>query len=197
MEDVSSESIATKKRRLRDPSSTVCPKCESVETSSFEMAYVQGTSTGTIVAGSYTPGFGGTFTQGKTKSQTALATRTRPPVKPSISFGELLAALVLSSILAGVTAAFIPGLSSVFRFILFFGISIGGVVLAYIYQNRVLKKKLEQYNKAMSAWQRSWICLRCGHIWQRTCPTMHARFSCASAARSTRPRPSNSARSPW
>lgn len=167
MTNLETKSVATSKRRAHDPSSTTCQKCGADDTSSFEMVYTSGTSTGSFTAGSYTMGVGATVTKGQTTNQSVLASRTRPPLKPTMRFGLMVVAFVLTLIVSMILFAFLPAMPGEVKFMLFIGIIVGLMVGVYLLERKRLEPLAEQYAKDFAAWQRSWICLRCGNTWRR------------------------------
>ena len=167
MENLGSESSPAKEKRARNPASTTCPKCDSEDTRSFEMVYTEGTTTGTFAAGSYTFGVGATLTKGQTSNQSMLASRTRPPIEPSMSLGLVVVAFILSFIIAIILFSFLPEFSGGLKFLLFLGVVAGLTALVYFLERRRQQPRVEQYAKDIAVWKRSWICLRCGHAWRR------------------------------
>lgn len=167
MENLGSESSPAKERRARNPASTTCPKCGSEDTRSFEMVYTEGTSTGTFAAGSYTLGVGATLTKGQTTNQSILASRTQPPIKPTISLGLIVVAFVFSFIIAMILFSLLPNFSGELKFLVFLGVIAGLMALVYFLERKRQQPRVEQYEKDIAVWRRSWICLRCGHAWRR------------------------------
>jgi hypothetical protein len=167
MTNLATESVTTSKRRAPDLSSTTCQKCGADDTSSFEMIYTSGTSTGIFTAGSYTMGVGASITKGQTTNQSVLASRARPPLKPTMRFGLMVVAFVLTFIVSMILFEFLPAMSGEVKFLLFLGVIAGLMVGVYVLERKRLQPLTEQYAKDFAAWQRSWICLRCGNTWRR------------------------------
>ena len=147
MEDVGRESLPTKERQVPNPAATTCPKCGSDDTRSFEMVYTEGTSTGTFAAGSYTVGVGATLTKGHTINQSMLASRTRPPVEPSMSLGLMAAAFIVSFIIAIILFSLLPVFSGMLKFLSFLGVIVGLMMLVYVLERKRQQPRVEQYKK--------------------------------------------------
>lgn len=161
------ELTPTKEKRTRNPASTDCPKCSSGDTRSFEMVNAEGTSTGTFAAGSYTVGGGATVTQGQTSSQSVLAARTQPPVKPSMQFGVLLAVLFGSFIFSMIGLGNIAELPGWLKMLLAL-VAVGALTTgAYMFERKRLEPLEAEHEKSFAAWKRNWICMRCGNAWRR------------------------------
>lgn len=156
--------LSTKEKRARDPFATICQKCKSEDTKSFEMVYAEGTSSGTVTAGSYTIGDGVTLTKGKISSQTELALRVRPPEEPDFNI-FLLFGIVLSSFI--ITMIIVSYFDGSLKLLLGIGITALSAVGGYLLESRRLQLHKEEYKKNFAAWRRSWICMRCGNTWKR------------------------------
>lgn len=63
--------------------STVCPKCSSNDTQSFQMAYQTGTSMGRVQNTSYNYELGVSVSYANASNQTILANQLKPPIAPS------------------------------------------------------------------------------------------------------------------
>jgi hypothetical protein len=100
-------------------------------------------------------------------NQSVLASRTRPPVKPSMRLGVMVAAFVLTFIVLMILFAFMPAMPGEVKFLLFLGLMAGLMVGVYVLECKRTQPLMERYGKDFAAWQRSWICLRCGNAWRR------------------------------
>lgn len=138
---------------------TNCPACSSVNTQSVAMAYQNGTSSGTLSASSVGIGLNGSInvaaTTGKTSNQTLLASRLMPPIKPVESLGLIFA-------VAGATFAV---LFLIFNFGLAVLLALAASIGMFIFEHFRKKRKLPAYEKAVSQWQRHWLCNQCGNTW--------------------------------
>ncbi len=149
------------KRKPASP--TKCSKCDSNNTQSFEMAWQTGTSGGTIKAGTIgggTAGFGVASTSGKTSSQSLLAEQLAPPTPPTTNalavFGLPVAGFIVGLLQIPILGTAPVVLLPLVGFV-------GGIVIS---QSQI-KKAMPAFEKLYARWQRSWICLKCGHAWQR------------------------------
>jgi hypothetical protein len=122
------------------------------------MAYQAGTSSGTLQFATYDPDTGLSVSGGKTSNQTFLAKKVRPPVRPKWTFGEVFAVPFLA-VIAFVIAASLN--NAVLGVLL--GVIVGSLMW-YVTNRRVSQKK-PIYDRELSKWARSWICLRCGMTW--------------------------------
>lgn len=162
-----------------------CPSCSSNNIARCEMVHSQGTSTGMaagqmngINVGTYGVGVNSANIQMTTVSQTLLATKVAPPTNSAV-----LIDFVIAGILALIPASiwfktyFMPAFrnsqtgkeSSLGTHLLIsFLLLIGGTDVF-----RLLLQRIDPFgwNKryciAIESWLKSWICLACGHIWQR------------------------------
>jgi hypothetical protein len=150
----------------RQKMSRDCPRCESAETRSFEMAYASSTATGSLVATSYNFNIGATLTGGSLTQQSALAAYVTPPRAPRkdaslvvvCGFGALFVAAILCAITFG--DAF-----PAFCFLIVVAATVSATTAVYKHQTREFQKAQSIYQEALAYWRRSWICLRCGHRW--------------------------------
>lgn len=129
-----------------------CPKCSSPDTVSCAMAFEQGTSTSKIAA---VPGAGGASRE--VTSHTAFAQRAAPP---SGSWMGILVVLLLVSV--GLTSAFLSSSGDPGPVALIFPAAavacIVGIVISF--------KRLPMHRERREQWSRSWICHRCGSVFQ-------------------------------
>jgi hypothetical protein len=139
--------------------SFTCPKCGSDQTSTFEMAYSQGASSGRVSAGTVTAEGNLAFTGGKVNTQSVLAKQIAPPSKPimklSVFFGLFVAAGLVSYV-----AAIIFALANLF-FITFLVVMLGGY---YTYYQHI-QREIPKYFIEMRSWSKGKICFRCGNKW--------------------------------
>jgi len=161
-------------RKVGEQGSTVCPKCNSEDTQSFQMAYKTGTTSGVIGMGTYSDGGLG-VTRGTVKSQSDLARSLKPPTNPAPNVVIVLCVLVSAAILflAFLVITFIPfavASSSVIWWTV--GISFAAPLIAIgvsymTWQSRRAELRAAEvaFRTAMHSWSHSWICLRCGGSW--------------------------------
>jgi uncharacterized membrane protein len=158
--------------------SAACPQCHSENTQSFEMVYSSGTSKGSITAFSFDVDTGAVMSTGGALSrQSDLAASVTPPSPPLMGANQIivkgLLACLIAVVLVPVTwwatnlflsrdlATFISAALAVILIIA--GIGWG----AYIESERHARN-MENFRRGeLAEWQRSWICLRCGHRWKR------------------------------
>ena len=157
----------------------VCPQCGGGQTMKVSLARTQGTSSsvfgGLSQAGGQTGVFGGAVI-----NQTALARSLSPPKEPAkrIATSGCLAVIPLLFVM-GVA---IEGLTSDIkdyhkqqdaRMLIFLIFIISGIFL-FRWLDRREKAKLEfeygrditEFERACAEWERSWVCLQCGHIYR-------------------------------
>ena len=157
---------------------TGCPKCNSATISRCEMAYAQGTNTGTISGtaiglevgeGGVHPSFvgGGSVA---TQSQSLIAQYAAPPSAPSTRVFQCgLIGVAIGGMLGLGGCNYLMEQSSpdAAMFIL----AILGPVLAGAVIGVVVGAKLgpsdeeKEHDKQMVDWRKTWICLSCGHRW--------------------------------
>lgn len=133
---------------------------------SFPMIYQQGTSTGTIQAISYGGDAGLIGTGGKTKSQSFLAQKATPPIQPEFSLSEVFASFFIFLLITVVILVLgLNGLGWIFTFL--FGVVAYSLLVFFIY-NRYKKVEKEKipYQRLLTIWQNSWMCLKCGNGWR-------------------------------
>ncbi len=138
---------------------TTCPRCNSDNTSSYQMIYSGGTATGSFKALSYGLNSGAIGTGGKTKSQTLLAQQTTPPPIPTIEVSQILFA-VLAGILVFIVFSSATGVGLI-------GLGLGvaiAIIIIGLFMQRLQPQTLE-WQKRIMIWQESWMCLKCGHSW--------------------------------
>lgn len=155
-----------------------CPKCESDNTQRMEVAYHSGTQNFSTTGNSVGVGFSGgrmglaggvTRTSGQT--QTTLAAACTPPMKkgergPSAAFklGLLFACLPI----------LLPVMSSSANWGIALGVTIVGLLMfspvwgtgLYILRSR-RKYNKEVWPQLYRAWSESWICHKCGGVYQQ------------------------------
>jgi uncharacterized membrane protein len=84
-----------------------------------------------------------------------------------MSLGLMVVAFIFSFIIAMILFSFLPDFSGGLKFLLFLGVVAGLMALVYFLERRRQQPRVEQYEKDIAVWKRSWICLRCGHGWRR------------------------------
>lgn len=128
--------------------SYTCPVCKSDQVQSFRMAYETGTATSTsrttgggfaAVDGTLVPAFGGGTT--RTTSMSLVAQKVSPPRVRTVPWWAWLLG------------------------VLFFPL---GLIIPLVLHFNYKKWNEGEYPKLRLAWERSWICLKCGHIFQST-----------------------------
>jgi len=144
--------------------STVCPKCNSNHTQSFQMAYQTGTSVNGVQVTSFNSETGVSVSGGNASNQTLLASNVQPPIEPnqSIEFLAFFVLLLVFSLVALVIAIQISILIGVFSGCF----TVLGLVGFYIWRSKEMNRKTEQYQLALNKWLKSWVCLRCGASWK-------------------------------
>jgi len=146
-----------------------CPQCNSENTQKFTMIYKEhsiegssnfsGTQTGTYSSSTSYGGYFGNFT-GKSdfQSQSHLAKQCSPPEKPYPSvFFHLFALLAGFNIIEQLNITRDDSLTTIFIF-LFSSIGIVYIIRYFLWSKYLWK----EYNKDLSKWKRSWLCLKCG-----------------------------------
>lgn len=151
--------------------SLACPACQSQNTQSFEMAYNQGVSSGTIVGNSYNLHYGFSLLGAKTKNRNMLSYKVQPPL-PGKTFQSFYAVLLLLGLM--ILPAFVvimmerlgnnEALTPIFIACLVLAIFVGIVYVRDVKKARNIKA---HYQEDYELWQCSYICLRCGHCWMR------------------------------
>lgn len=129
-----------------------CPKCSSPDTVSCPMAFEQGTSTSKIAADPATGQAAREVT-----SHTAFAQRAAPP-GGSWMF-QLIVILVVS---IGLTVAFLSSSGNPGDFVLVFP----AIALACIVGIIISFRRLPMHRERRERWSDSWICRRCGAVFQ-------------------------------
>ena len=129
------------------------------------MIYQSGTTTGTSQTLAYGGEVGLIGASAKTKSQSVLAQRVVPPIKPEFSLSEVLA---VGAIIAIIIFTSIGLLAFGLHWILVILIALaatGGVVYFTIQKINSVEKAKYPYERALTIWQNSWMCLKCGYNW--------------------------------
>ena len=146
--------------RSEQPQHFDCPRCQSSDTRSFEMAYAMNTTTAQTGAIGYTLGVGPTVAKAKTTGQTGLASRIAPPTNPGLGAGRSIAIAFASALIVGsvVGQSAAGGTVGFWLGVLVF---IATFVIMAKYENG----QTEEYNQKLEKWRHSWICMRCGSTW--------------------------------
>lgn len=142
-----------------------CPACQSNNTKKLSMVYATGTRN--YSSSSRGSGFSsrGTISSRSTRrnssSQTALATAASPPKRNSL-INLIFLFIVLPFVLMPLTSILSqePDISIfklIFAFILFIAFSVGAFFLY-----KLINKP---YEKRKADWNRAWICMRCGNVY--------------------------------
>ena len=150
-----------------DKSSTVCPKCNSNDTQSFQMAYQTGTSKGRVQTTSYNGELGVSIGSANVSSQTVLASKIQPPIEPKhdtflggiIIVGVTWLFAIYIAANGSKMLGFIFGCLCTFLEIVF-------ILAFYKRWARQASKAQDEYKSVIAIWLRSWICLRCGANWK-------------------------------
>jgi hypothetical protein len=141
--------------------STACPRCDSENTQSFQMAYQTGTSKLLMIGISEGGGLG----LGGGKNQSALAKSVKPPEPPS-SVGESIALIILLvvgfNILGAALMLLIDPFIGIFVAV---ALTIAVAIFGAIKSRSGKDKGQRQFHLATDRWRRSWICLKCGGTW--------------------------------
>jgi len=119
-----------------------CPKCGSSDTRKHRIAYEIGTS----------------FGENCGKSQTPLAARCSPPAKPSVGF-----LMSLTGFCVSVYVAVRVGLDFKWEWwavVGGFGVSL--LLLSVVWFLLLGRRQNARYDRLYAAWERSWVCLKCG-----------------------------------
>lgn len=138
-----------------------CPKCKSSEAKKVSLVYESGTFTGTVVGlGANLDGDFG-IAGGITQKGSLLASRLAPPTPPNRrgerAFVTLAAIVTGACIWVGVGKHFIEVV-----------ILAPCAIVAWIVGLRARlshRKRVADYLRLTQAWDRSWVCLKCGHTW--------------------------------
>jgi len=152
-----------------------CPQCGSDRTQKARVLYESGTSAskmtmaGLGVAGGGKVGVG--VGAGAGTSQTELAKKLSPPVKPALVGRRFLAWLLVAVgsftlfngflLLATTT---LHHKSNGVGFLIFGGICAFSGIFIFKSAGRKLKKRKVKYEEDYTKWERTWYCNRCGHI---------------------------------
>lgn len=145
-----------------------CPQCQAKNTKKLSMVYATGTRRSQSVSSSrsrsvssrLTARVGGSTSQYQGVSQTALAQAASPP-QPSRLPKIVAFFLAFMFVLPAFTMVFsredVSIWLRIFAFILFVGFSVG-TYFAYKFLNRGYEQQLDE-------WERAWICMRCGCVY--------------------------------
>jgi len=145
---------------------SLCPKCSSGDTQSFQMAYNAGTTSGNIKMGTFSHGDGFGVAGGKLNSQTLLARTVNPPSPPST--GAEIALMIVTSVILGGVSFFLFNIffSSGIATLVSWAVTIGiGFALYFKYFKGQIASKKKMHSSAHFRWLQSWLCLRCGNSW--------------------------------
>lgn len=140
-----------------------CPQCRSNQTSSFQMIYQGGTSTGTHKSISYGANVGIIGTGGKSSSQSLLAQQVAPPPMPKLTNSDKFFAVCCFLVGTAIFNALISNQIPLFGFV--FGLALAGGFLFFKSEQIAVKRNL--WKQTIQQWQNSWMCLRCGFTWIR------------------------------
>jgi hypothetical protein len=153
-------------------STVICPACQAANVMRQRMVHDSGTSTttstttgvgGVVGSGGVAPGVFAASSSGQ--QQSALAKKCAPPAKEPV-IGPIVMAVVIFLITLPIAGRNYGGWDWI-------SLSIGGAISAFcvfgavvgFIENRTkLPAKLAEYEK-------KWICLTCGHTWERDQPT--------------------------
>jgi phage FluMu protein Com len=160
--------------------STVCPRCSSNDTQSFQMAYQIGTSIGTGNVATYNEELGVSVSSVSTSNQTILASQVKPPIEPNFT-GALITVLLFvgvvflgGSYIAGIgvpycCSFFLSEMSLILLqlFVVILTFVISALILIFFFKSdsKTSKQIKDEYEININNWLKSWICLRCGTDW--------------------------------
>ena len=122
------------------------------------MVYETGTSSGTarfLTTDGDSIGFGG----GRTSSQTVLAQKVKPPENPATPAGAFAALFLLPFAAMFFASILLPFWVGVIA-------AVAVAVAVWFGINIEEKKKKPVYKIQMERWLRSWVCLKCGTMWE-------------------------------
>jgi hypothetical protein len=144
-----------------------CPQCGSNHVQKVTLAYETGSSTSTaIVVGATTYGTAaGGVAAGQ--QQSLLASRLKPPENPDVKAGQwgcattILVAIVGFALAAGGAAAVGSGV-----FTAFVAAPCVGIIVFLLLR----LVAMPDYESRLASWDRQWICLRCGAVFERWPP---------------------------
>jgi hypothetical protein len=160
------------------PKSFACPHCHSEQIQKCSVAHAAGTSTGTIIG---IAGIGdslGIGIAGSTKTSNLAASCAPPHVPINAGFWITFVGMIISSIaLCGISCSMVDGSKlaydtkdtyeglCVLGSIIISGIM--GLVVYFAIFNKPRKEQLIAHQITLAQWDRSWICHRCGIVFQR------------------------------
>ncbi len=136
---------------------TTCPNCQSQDTQAVRMVIAAGTSTGLGHGVAMATG-GAALAEFATTSKTELARKLDPGPAPSIGLLEFLG---WAFIPLGLFIGFVMGASGGAGW----GLAGLGLFLAVIGRSVTSGKKADWTQRSAEA-DRSWVCLRCGKVWE-------------------------------
>jgi DNA-directed RNA polymerase subunit RPC12/RpoP len=141
-----------------------CPACGSERTQKVSVAYAAGTSTGRRTAGGFAftadglvPVIGG----GNTQTRTSLAASLAPPVRRD----DYMAWIILAGMVLGFAGGVFTFDSTDSRELagaVFFLVVVFSIFVSWLARKWAMRYNTTVYRKALSRWQRSWFCHRCG-----------------------------------
>lgn len=140
-----------------------CPQCDSENISKVKMVYMAGTSTsghsGVGLGGTGEGDLGGGVFVGLSQTKSLLAKELAPPEKPSLLLPIIIGVLTFLFFGGAVNASSTRDLGiavTLWVITAFLGLLLLGSVSYY-------RERKERYPKELEAWERLWVCLRCGH----------------------------------
>lgn len=154
---------------------TSCPKCNSENTQSFEMAHRAGSTSGFAVGAGVTSEGDIGVIPAYSRQRTGVAKLTEPPQKDAGGAGESLALIFIALVIFNVVSIVTVGLLSLVLDLAFDSVSLWIVglfigLLASVAFGVFMWKRTEgqkgkveaAYKAALMKWQHSWLCLKCG-----------------------------------
>ena len=167
-----------------------CSRCHSDDTSTFEMAYLRGSQSGTISGTVYEFDTTVEWCSANVQLQSHLAKITAPPTQPSFWSVLTWLGFLVTVFLTIVTflslqyflhahpdvATMSPLGKDPIKHMDYFHLAdapclfapavfIFGLIIAAKLRNPSYKREAENYQHQLSVWQSSVICLRCGNNW--------------------------------
>lgn len=148
-----------------------CPSCGSEQTVRCEMAYLQGTQSGTVAGAALGLGTGGVTIAplaGRTTVVTGLAQRCAPPPQPDDAGWGCVVVIASIGVVLFLTCK-IPWTADSLVAALLFMIC-GPLILmaaSFALIRRVRQKANREREVRLEDWRNTWVCLTCGHMWVR------------------------------
>lgn len=138
-----------------------CPSCESENCQRAQVAHELGTSSVSMQGEAFGIASGGSFgvgtVRGRGQVQSGLAARIAPPGQASLGCLANLALWSAATLIA--LAYFWKG-----------WLVVPGLVLLVIWYRSFGRYQAGIDAENRAAWERRWICLKCGHIWETLAP---------------------------